>query len=113
MGTTERSQMSIALKPSVPSERGFGSVHESQRGDRVAEALHLFPAPAVTGVLPLLAPLGAAGLALVMIFTIVFHIAGARAAHDWSVNGLLLALAVFVAVGRFMIVPGEPRPLVA
>lgn len=61
--------------------------------------------PAVTGVLPWLTPLAAAGLALVMISAIVFHLARNERGPRLSVNGLLLALAVFVAVGRYAIVP--------
>jgi uncharacterized membrane protein len=61
--------------------------------------------PAVTGVFLWLTPLAAAGLALVMISAIVFHLARSEGGARLSANGLLLALAVFVAVGRYMIGP--------
>jgi uncharacterized membrane protein len=60
--------------------------------------------PAVTGVLPWLTPLAAVGLALVMTFAIAFHLTRSERRNAVA-NGLLLALAVFVAVGRYMVAP--------
>jgi uncharacterized membrane protein len=60
--------------------------------------------PAVSGVLPWLTPLAAVGLALVMTFAIVFHLSRSERRNAVG-NGLLLALAVFVAVGRYMLAP--------
>ena len=60
--------------------------------------------PALTGILPWLTPLAAAGLALVMILAIGFH----ATRREWPAigfNTVLLVLAVFVAYGRFMIMP--------
>jgi uncharacterized membrane protein YphA (DoxX/SURF4 family) len=61
-------------------------------------------APAITGILPVLVPIAAAGLALTMIGAMITHIRigeGSKIAP----NIILLLIAVFVAVGRFAIVP--------
>ena len=60
--------------------------------------------PAVTGVLPWLTPLAAVGLALMMTFAIVFHVTRGEG-RNAAGNALLLAVAVFVAVGRYVIAP--------
>jgi uncharacterized membrane protein len=61
--------------------------------------------PPVTGVAPWLAPLAAIGLALVMAGAIVFHLARKDDGRVLITNGLLLAVALFVAVGRYVIEP--------
>jgi uncharacterized membrane protein YphA (DoxX/SURF4 family) len=61
-------------------------------------------APAATGILPWLTPLAAAGLAVVMIGAVVYHINH----HEYSMitpSGVLLILAVLVLVGRGFILP--------
>jgi uncharacterized membrane protein YphA (DoxX/SURF4 family) len=60
--------------------------------------------PALTGVLPWLTPLAGAGLALVMLLASIFH-AQRREYSGIVVNLVLLALAAFVAYGRFVIAP--------
>lgn len=56
--------------------------------------------PALTGIAPVLTPLAAVGLAVVMVGAIVTH--GRRGETPMiAVNAVLLALAVFVAWGRF------------
>lgn len=60
--------------------------------------------PALTGMLPWLTPLAAAGLALVMLLAIGFH----TTRREWPAIGfniVLLLLAAFVAYGRFAIMP--------
>lgn len=59
--------------------------------------------PWLTGILPWLTPLAAAGLALIMIFAIVFH-AGRRESSAIIFNLVLFALAAFVAYGRWFMV---------
>lgn len=56
--------------------------------------------PAVTHIAPLLVPLAAIGLALVMVGAAVVH-ARRSEGMNIGVNAVLLALAVFVAWGRF------------
>jgi uncharacterized membrane protein YphA (DoxX/SURF4 family) len=60
--------------------------------------------PAITGILPWLTPLAGAGLALIMILAIGFH-ASRREGQAIGFNAVLLVLAVFIAYGRFLIVP--------
>ncbi len=56
-------------------------------------------------LLPWLISLAAVGLALVMVSAILFHLARNEVGAGLSMNGPLLVLAVFVALGRYMIVP--------
>jgi putative oxidoreductase len=61
--------------------------------------------PALTGILPWLTPLAAAGLALVMLFAAIFHVPYLQTeARNIVTDLLLLALAVFVAYGRWGLV---------
>ncbi len=60
--------------------------------------------PAVTGILPWLTPVAAAGLALTMVGAMITH--GRRGEYSGiGVNVVLLLLALFVVYGRFVIVP--------
>jgi hypothetical protein len=56
--------------------------------------------PAVTHIAPILIPLAAIGLVLVMVGAAIVH-ARRHEAMNIAVNVVLLALAVFVAWGRF------------
>jgi uncharacterized membrane protein YphA (DoxX/SURF4 family) len=56
--------------------------------------------PAVTHIAPILVPLAAIGLVLVMVGAAMVH-ARRKEAVNIGVNAILLALAVFVAWGRF------------
>ncbi len=60
--------------------------------------------PAVTGIWPWLTPVAAAGLALTMVGAMITH--GRRGEYsNIGFNLVLLALALFVVFGRFVIVP--------
>ena len=60
--------------------------------------------PAVTGILPWLTPVAAVGLVLLMIGAIITHLR--RGEYSMIViNIVLLALAAFVAYGRFVLEP--------
>ncbi|GAB4574322.1 MAG: DoxX family protein [Anaerolineae bacterium] len=60
--------------------------------------------PALTGILPVLTPLAAVGLALVMVGAALTHLR--RKEYGMiAMNAMLFALAVFVAYGRFVLVP--------
>lgn len=61
-------------------------------------------APAVTGILPILVPLAATGLTLLMLSAMVFH-AVRREYPNLVLNAILAAPAIFVAYGRFVLVP--------
>lgn len=60
--------------------------------------------PAVTGIVPLLTPLAALCLALLMLAAIVFHLQR-REYPAVIVNLVLGLLAAFVAYGRFILEP--------
>jgi uncharacterized membrane protein YphA (DoxX/SURF4 family) len=60
--------------------------------------------PFLTGILPILTPLAAAGLVLVMVGAIITHIRRGEAPFT-VVNLVLLLLAAFVVYGRFVAVP--------
>jgi len=60
--------------------------------------------PAATGILPLLTPLAALGLALTMLGAAYTHIR--RGEYPMTImNVVLLLMALFVAYGRFVLVP--------
>jgi uncharacterized membrane protein YphA (DoxX/SURF4 family) len=78
-------------------------------GIRVIGALELAGAvglilPGVTGILSWLTPLAAVGLGLTMVGAIALHVRRTEYSHLLP-NFVLLALAVFVAYGRFVAVP--------
>jgi uncharacterized membrane protein len=60
--------------------------------------------PAVTGVFPWLTPLAAVGLGLIMLSAIVFHLSRRERSNALGLS-VVLAVAIFVAVGRYVIVP--------
>ncbi len=60
--------------------------------------------PWLTGILPVLTPLAAVGLILIMVGAIITHIRRGEAPVT-VINLVLLALAAFVAYGRFVAVP--------
>jgi putative oxidoreductase len=60
--------------------------------------------PMLTGVLPWLTVAAAIGLSIVMVSAAVFHLARHEASQA-PINIVLLALALFVVVGRLAIVP--------
>ena len=57
--------------------------------------------PAVTGIAPILVPLAATGLAIVMVLAAIMHLRRGDGAAAVVPNIVLFALAVFVAWGRF------------
>ena len=60
--------------------------------------------PGLTGTLPWLTPLAAAGLAIIMVGAAVFHLSR-REIPPVLVTAILLALAVFVALMRLFVIP--------
>lgn len=64
--------------------------------------------PSITRILPKLTPLAGVGLALTMVGAIILHIIRA----EWEAlipNIIFLILAIFVAYGRYKILPIAPR----
>jgi uncharacterized membrane protein YphA (DoxX/SURF4 family) len=67
-------------------------------------------APAITGIKPRLTILAAAGIILVMVSAIVFHLA--RGEYGYILfNLVLLAPAAFVAYGRWQVAPFKKREI--
>jgi hypothetical protein len=94
--TPPRPEMSYIVDIPIPFRRFIG----------VAEILAGLGLvlPALTGILPILTPLAAVGLVIVQAGAAIFHIP--RKEYGGSVfNLVLLALAAFVAYGRFVAVP--------
>jgi uncharacterized membrane protein YphA (DoxX/SURF4 family) len=60
--------------------------------------------PALTGTLPWLTPLAAAGLVIQMVGAMVYHLPR-RENPNIVFNAVLLVLAAFVAYGRFVLAP--------
>jgi hypothetical protein len=60
--------------------------------------------PALVGIAPILVPVAAAGLAVVMVGAMVVHLR-AKEFSQIGINLVLFALAAFVVVGRFWLVP--------
>jgi uncharacterized membrane protein YphA (DoxX/SURF4 family) len=79
------------------------------RGVRLIGSLEILGAiglilPAVTGILPWLTPVAAACLALTMLGAMITH--GRRSEYSQiGINLVLLLLTLFVAYGRFVIIP--------
>jgi hypothetical protein len=60
--------------------------------------------PAVTGIWSWLTPVAASGLVLTMVGAMITHARRGEFSGMW-VNLVLLLLALFVAFGRFVVVP--------
>lgn len=60
--------------------------------------------PMLLGVAPILTPLAAAGILLTMIGAMILH-ANRKEYDKMGMNAILLALAVFVVLGRFVLLP--------
>lgn len=65
--------------------------------------------PSILRIKPILTPIAAAGLVMVQAFAAVFHISRGEAATAVPMNIVLLALATFVAWGRFKKSPIQPK----
>lgn len=88
------------IKKQLPFPTGF------MRFIYVAEILAApgLTLPGLTGILPPLTPLAAAGLAIIMVGATVFHLQR-REAPKAVVTAVLFALAVFVACTRWFVIP--------
>ena len=91
----------------VPRTQVPGVYHQ-QIGDVRVTALFdgtvALPRQALTGIAPILVPLAATGLVIVMIGAIITH-ARRKENQAIGINAVLLALAAFVALGRFALAP--------
>ena len=98
------------MQPKAKLTANMGWVEDfSQPTVRVIGVLEILGAiglilPAVTGILPWLTPLAAAGLAMTMIGAALTH--ARRGEYPMiGVNLVLLALTLFVAYGRWVLAP--------
>lgn len=57
--------------------------------------------PSILKIKPVLTPIAASGIILIQVFAICFHISRGEAATALPMNVFLIALALFVAWGRF------------
>ncbi|HTZ52594.1 MAG TPA: DoxX family protein [Spirochaetia bacterium] len=57
--------------------------------------------PTLTGILPILTPLAAAGLAVIQVLAVITVHLPRKELRALPLNALLLGLAIFVAVGRW------------
>jgi len=105
--------VSGATKLSQPKEKlvkNMAWVEDfSQPTVRIIGALEVLGAigivlPALTGILPWLAPLAALGLALTMIGAALTHLRRTEYGNI-AMNAVLLILVAFVAYGRFFVLP--------
>jgi uncharacterized membrane protein len=62
-------------------------------------------APWVTGILPVLTPITAAAIVLLMLFAMVFHARRQGETPNMAFNVVLGLIAAFVAYGRFFLEP--------
>lgn len=60
--------------------------------------------PALTGVLPVLSAWAAAGLGLIMLLAIPYHLRRGET-RNIGLNAIVLVMAAFVAYGRFVVLP--------
>jgi len=65
-------------------------------------------APSIFRINPVLTPLGATGIAVIMILSVPFHIYRGDGSQ-LGLNVLFLLMAVFIAWGRLIKVPIQPR----
>jgi len=61
--------------------------------------------PSVTGIVPVLTPIAATGLALTMLGALITHLRRKDPMADTMPSAVLMLLSLFVAYGRFVTVP--------
>lgn len=61
--------------------------------------------PAITGILPVLVPLAALGLALTMVGAFFTHLRRKEIIPSGAMNMMLFVMTIFVAYGRWLVAP--------
>ena len=61
--------------------------------------------PAATGIMPILTPIAAVGLALTMLGAMITHLRNKDGMGETLPSVMLMLLSLFVAYGRFVLVP--------
>ena len=102
--------MKVSQTKHTLKERGMNWVDDFASGQiRLIGVLEILGAlglilPVLIGILPNLIPLAALGLALIMVGAAIFHIRRGEY-PNMIINLVLLVMALFVAYGRFVLVP--------
>ena len=103
--------MKISQPKETLIEKGMGYAEDFSAGQlrligilEVSGAIGLI-LPALTGILPILTPIAAVGLILTMTGAAFTHARRGGEIQMLVINIVLLALAFFVAYGRFLVVP--------
>ena len=103
--------MKISQPKETLIEKGMGYAEDFSAGQlrmigilEVSGAIGLI-LPALTGILPILTPIAAVGLILTMTGAAFTHARRGGEIQMLVTNIVLLALAFFVAYGRFLVVP--------
>lgn len=103
--------MKISQPKETLIEKGMGYAEDFSAGQlRLIGILEVLGAiglilPALTGILPILTPIAAVGLILTMTGAAFTHARRGGEIQMLVINIVLLALAFFVAYGRFLVVP--------
>ena len=102
--------MKVSLTKEQLKERGMAWTEDLTSGQiRLIGILEILGTvgvvlPALVGILPILTPLAAVGLALIMVGAAIFHIRRGEFT-SMLMNLVLFAMSVFVAYGRFVLYP--------
>ena len=100
----------MMLQPPTQVQPGMSYIHDLPSGLRrfigVMEILGSIGlvVPALVNVLPVLTPIAAAGLVIVMVLAAAYHVPR-REKPNIVLNLVLAAFALFVAYGRFVLLP--------
>lgn len=100
----------MMLQPPTQAQPGMSYIHDLPAGLRrfigVVEILGGIGLvlPALVSILPVLTPIAAAGLVIVMVLAAIYHVPR-REYPNIVLNLVLAALALFIAYGRFVLLP--------
>ena len=100
----------MMLQPPTQAQPGMSYIHDLPAGLRrfigVVEILGGIGLilPALVNVLPILTPIAATGLVIIMVLAAMYHVPR-REYPNIVLNLVLAALALFVAYGRFVLFP--------
>jgi uncharacterized membrane protein YphA (DoxX/SURF4 family) len=98
------------LKPSAEARPGMSYIQDLPSGLRIfIGVMEILGAiglvlPPLVNVLPVLTPIAAAGLVIIMVLAIGYHVTR-RENPNIVLNLVLAVLALFVAYGRFVLLP--------
>ena len=100
----------MMLNPPTQAQQGMSYIRDLPSGLRrfigVVEILGAsgLILPPLVNVLPILTPIAAAGLVIIMVLAAIYHVPR-REYPNIVLNLVLAALALFIAYGRFVLLP--------